>query len=155
MWDFMCELAALDGPSAPIARREQGDWTDPPSRTIVDRAFAIIADLEERHTAQLIEYLMRKPGVRIVGPRHAERSRVGTISFTSTKATPLQICRHLGARNIAMRHGHAYSKRLVEQLATDPSLNIDPAAGVARLSLQHYNSTQELALTCEALDEVL
>jgi selenocysteine lyase/cysteine desulfurase len=34
-------------------------------------------------------------------------------------------------------------------------LNIDPAAGVARLSLQHYNSTEELALTCEALDEVL
>jgi selenocysteine lyase/cysteine desulfurase len=55
----------------------------------------------------------------------------------------------------AMRHGHAYSKRLVEQLATDPSLNIDPAAGVARLSLQHYNSTDELALTCKALDEVL
>jgi selenocysteine lyase/cysteine desulfurase len=155
MWDFMCELAALDGPSAPVERREQGDWTDPPSRTVVDRAFAIIADLEERHTAQLIEYLARKPGVCIVGPCHAARSRVGTISFTSTKVTPLQICRHLGARSIAMRHGHAYSKRLVEQLAADPNLNIDPAAGVARLSLQHYNSTDELALTCEALDEIL
>jgi selenocysteine lyase/cysteine desulfurase len=155
MWDFMCELAAIGGQGAPAASRDIGGWTEPPSRALVDRAFAVIESLEERHTAQIIEYLARKPGVRIVGPRHARPSRVGTISFTSTKATPLEICRHLGARNIAMRHGHAYSKRLVEQLAADPSMNIEPAAGVARISLQHYNSTEELAITCEALDEIL
>ena len=155
MWQFVCELAALDERSVPVGTHNPGDWTEPPSRAVFDRAFAMIANLEERHTAQLIEYLARKPSVRIVGPRHAEPSRVGTISFTSTNATPLQICRHLGSRNIAMRHGHAYSKRLVEQLAADPNLNIDPSAGVARLSLQHYNSLEEMALTCEALDEIL
>lgn len=155
MWDFMCELAAIGGQGTPAAPRDIRGWTEPPSRAVVDRAFAVIESLEERHTAQIIEYLARKPGVRIVGPRHAKPSRVGTISFTNTKTTPLEICRHLGARNIAMRHGHAYSKRLVEQLAADPTMNIEPAAGVARISLQHYNSTEELAITCEALDEIL
>lgn len=155
MWDFMCALTALGGRIASVAPHNAGDWTAPPARAIVDRAFAVIEGLEARHTAQLIEYLARKPSVRIVGPRHAEPSRVGTISFTSTRATPLEICRHLGSRNIAMRHGHAYSKRLVEHLATDPHLNIDSSSGVARLSLQHYNSPEELALACETLDEIL
>jgi hypothetical protein len=27
--------------------------------------------------------------------------------------------------------------------------------GVARLSLRHYDSPEEMALTCEALDEIL
>ncbi|MBS0188333.1 MAG: aminotransferase class V-fold PLP-dependent enzyme [Planctomycetes bacterium] len=133
----------------------QRDWSTPPTRDVFDRAFAIVRDLEDRHTAQLIDYLKSKPSVRIVGPRHAESSRVGTISFTSTKSTPVQISHHLGARNVAMRQGHAYSKRLVEQLATDRDLHIDPALGVARLSIQHYNSPEEIGVVCRALDEIL
>jgi selenocysteine lyase/cysteine desulfurase len=142
-------------PSLGEGASRQDRWSTPPSRDVVDRAFAIVRNLEDRHTAQLIDYLKSKPSVRIVGPRHADDRRVGTISFTSTKATPVQISRHLGERNIAMRQGHAYSKRLVEQLATDPGLHIDPAVGVARLSIQHYNSPEELEYVCEALDEIL
>ncbi|MBL8877114.1 MAG: aminotransferase class V-fold PLP-dependent enzyme [Phycisphaerae bacterium] len=133
----------------------QRDWSRPPTRDVFDRAFAVVQDLEDQHTAQLIDYLLSKPSVRIVGPRHAGASRVGTISFTSTKANPVQISRHLGARNIAMRQGHAYSKRLIEQLATDKGLNIDPAIGIARLSIQHYNSPEELRTVCSALDDIL
>lgn len=154
MWDYMSELCAIaDGAAASDRARE--DWSQPPARERFDGAYALIRELEDRHAAQLIDYLKRKPGVRIVGPRHAEASRVGTISFTSTKATPKEISRHLGARDVAIRSGHAYSKRLVDQLATDPDLNIDPATGVARLSLQHYNSPEELAFACGALDEIL
>ena len=141
-------------PPAEGASRQR-DWSTPPTRDVFDRAFAVVRDLEDRHTAQLIDYLNSKASVRIVGPRHAEASRVGTISFTSTKATPVQISRHLGERNVAMRQGHAYSKRLVEQLATDKGLHIDPAVGVARLSIQHYNSPEELQFVCKALDEIL
>ncbi len=155
LWHFMCQLAALDGGAATAAMNKPRDWSTPPTRDVFDRAFAVVRNLEDRHTAQLIDYLKSKPSVRIVGPRHADDRRVGTISFTSTKATPVQISRHLGERNIAMRQGHAYSKRLVEQLATDPGLHIDPAVGVARLSIQHYNSPEELEFVCEALDEIL
>jgi selenocysteine lyase/cysteine desulfurase len=155
LWDFMCQLAAFDGGVASPGMSKPRDWSTPPTRDIVDRAFGVVRDLEDRHTAQLIQYLLSKPGVQIVGPRHADARRVGTISFTSTKTTPVHISRHLGERNIAMRQGHAYSKRLVEQLATDPALHIDPAVGVARLSIQHYNSPEELEFVCEALDEIL
>jgi selenocysteine lyase/cysteine desulfurase len=142
-------------PSLGERASRQRDWSTPPTRDVFDRAFAVVRDLEDRHTALLIDYLKSKPSVRIVGPRHAESGRVGTISFTSTKATPVQISRHLGERNIAMRQGHAYSKRLVEQLATDKDLHIDPAAGIARLSIQHYNSPEELQFVCKALDDIL
>lgn len=154
MWDYMCELCAIadGGASSDHAR---SDWSRPPAREQFDRAYSLVRGLEDLHTAQLVGYLKRKPGVSIVGPQHAEATRVGTISFTSTKATPTAISRHLGARNIAIRAGHAYSKRLVDQLATNRDLNIDPATGVARLSLQHYNSPEELALACEVLDEIL
>lgn len=155
LWDFMCQLAALDGGAATAAMNKPRDWSTPPTREVFDRAFAVVRNLEDRHTAQLVDYLKSKPTVRVVGPRHAEASRVGTISFTSTKATPVQISRHLGERNIAMRQGHAYSKRLVEQLATDKDLHIDSAVGVARLSIQHYNSPEELQFVCKALDEIL
>lgn len=154
MWDFMQELCAIAN-GGMAAAGKPGDWSLSPTRDVFDLAYSVIRGLEDRHTAQIIDYLRSKPSVRIVGPRHAEASRVGTISFTSTKANPVQISRHLGARDISMRAGHAYSKRLVEQLATDRGLHIDPAMGVARLSLQHYNSPDELALTCAALDEIV
>lgn len=155
LWDFMCQLGAMDGGGTSDAMWTPGEWSSPPTRDVFDRAFAVVRALEDQHTAQLIEYLLSKPSVRIVGPRHAGASRVGTISFTSTKATPVQISRHLGARNIAMRQGHAYSKRLIEQLAADKGLNIDPAIGIARLSIQHYNSPEELRTVCSALDDIL
>jgi len=155
LWDFMCQLAALDGGVTSPAMSKPRDWSSRPTRDVFDRAFGVVRALEDRHTAQLIDYLKSKPSVRIVGPRHAESSRVGTISFTSTKATPVKISHHLGERNIAMRQGHAYSKRLVEQLSADTDLHIDPAIGVARLSIQHYNSPEELRIVCSALDEIL
>ena len=155
MWDYMRQLCRIADGGAAGAGDAGSDWSAPPTRDVFDRAFAVIRGLEDRHTAQLVDYLARKPGVRIVGPNNAGPGRVGTISFTSTAATPARIGRHLGDRDIAMRHGHAYSKRLVEQLATDPGLNIDPAAGVARLSVQHYNSPEELDFVCGVLDEVL
>lgn len=155
LWDFMCQLGAMDGGGRSDAMRTPREWSRPPTRDVFDRAFAVVRALEDQHTGQFIDYLLSKPSVRIVGPRHAGASRVGTISFTSTKATPVQISRHLGERNVAMRQGHAYSKRLIEQLATDKGLNIDPAIGIARLSIQHYNSPEELRTVCSALDDIL
>ncbi|MBX3381167.1 MAG: aminotransferase class V-fold PLP-dependent enzyme [Phycisphaeraceae bacterium] len=131
------------------------DWTHPPRRDVFEKAFSVVREIEDALTVQVIEYLLHKPSVRIVGPRVADGSRVGTISFTSERATPRAISLHLGSRNIGIRQGHAYSKRLVEALATDASLNLDPAYGVARVSLQHYNTPEELKKLFSALDEVI
>lgn len=142
-------------PSHRSGASESRDWTRPPTRDVFEDAFGVVREIEDALTAQIIQYLLNKPSVRIVGPRVADRSRVGTISFTSTKATPLQISQHLGAKNIGIRQGHAYSKRLVEALATDAGFNLDPAAGVARISIQHYNTPDEVARVCAVLDEIV
>jgi selenocysteine lyase/cysteine desulfurase len=169
LWEYVKILAGMAGEngnkmskagSSPTPALGEGapatrDWTAAPRRDVFERAFEVIRAIEDALTAQIIEYLLRKPGVRIVGPRVADSSRVGTISFTSENATPLAISKHLGSKNIGIRQGHAYSKRLVEALATDPELNIDPALGVARVSLQHYNTPQEVERLCGALAEIL
>lgn len=152
LWDYITTLAELKKPSG---RQPSRDWGSPPERAAFETAFGIVREIEDGLAAQIIGYLLRKPSVRIVGPRVADSSRVGTISFTSSKSTPQQISKHLGAQNIGIRQGHAYSKRLVEALSTNSSLNIDPASGVARVSIQHYNTPAEVDRLCAALDEVL
>lgn len=152
-WEYVLELAAMSGSADP--RTNARDWTLPPTRGAFEKAFGVVREIEDVLTAQIIEYLLKKPSVRIVGPRVADSSRVGTISFTSSKSLPLAISRHLGAHNIGIRQGHAYSKRLVETLATDSALNIDAETGVARVSLQHYNTPAEVDRLCAVLDEVL
>ncbi|MGH7244654.1 MAG: aminotransferase class V-fold PLP-dependent enzyme [Phycisphaerales bacterium] len=170
LWEYVRELAGMGGyaepatankasppptPSIGEGASELRNWSTSPTRDVFEKAFGVVREIEDTLTAQIIGYLLKKPSVRIIGPRIADASRVGTISFTSVKATPLQMSQHLGAKNIGIRQGHAYSKRLVETLATDASLNLDPATGVARISIQHYNTPQEIERLCATLDELL
>ena len=146
LWDYVRDLADLAG--APSA-------TDVPARAAFESAFRLVREIEESLQARLIDYLRRKPGVRIIGPSAADGSRVCTVSFTSERASPPQISRHLGERDIGVRWGHAYSKRLVEAMSADTSLRMRAETGVARISLQHYNTADEVDRACAVLDEIL
>jgi len=141
LWEYMCLLCGLDG--APTLAR------DPMSRAGFERAFGLVQRLEEDLQARFMEYLRAKPGVRIIGPRASDSTRVSTISFLSERSRPREISRHLGEKNMGIRWGHAYSKRLCE------AMGLHPDEGVARVSLLHYNSAQEVDRLCAALDEVL
>ena len=55
----------------------------------------------------------------------------------------------LNAQGFGIRSGSFYSPRLCEQL------KIDPVDGVVRISLAHYNSTEEVDATFAALEKLI
>ncbi len=139
LWDYIADFESLAGRPRPTNL----------NRASFESAFAHFQRLEDALQAQFISYLKSKPGIRIIGPAAADSSRVATISFTSTRTRPSDISKHLGAKNMGIRWCHAYSRRLCE------TMGLNPDTGIARVSLLHYNTAEEVTRLCTALDEVL
>lgn len=118
-------------------------------RPTIETAFATMTACELPVQRRLIEYLLSKPSVRIIGPGHAGASRVGTVSFVHESLESAAIAAAAHKRNIGIRHGHMYAYRLCA------GLGLAPEDGVVRVSLVHYNTVGEIDRLIEVLDEVL
>jgi cysteine desulfurase family protein (TIGR01976 family) len=114
----------------------------------VVEAFEAMERLERPVHRRLVEYLRTKP-VRLVGPGHADEGTIGTVSFVHERIPSPEIVAHTDRRGIGIRHGHMYAYRLCE------ALGIDPATGVVRVSLVHYNTLEEIDRLIEALEDLL
>ncbi|MFO7608773.1 MAG: aminotransferase class V-fold PLP-dependent enzyme [Candidatus Krumholzibacteriia bacterium] len=121
----------------------------PCDRGAVERAFAVMEQLEAPLVARLLEYLHGKPGVRVIGPQEAGPARVGTVSFVHERLTAREIAAILDRTAIAVRHGHMYAWHLVE------ALGLDLEDGVLRVSFVHYNTLDEIERLIEVLDTIL
>jgi cysteine desulfurase family protein (TIGR01976 family) len=115
----------------------------------VERAFELMTACELPVQARLIVYLESRPDVRIIGPANAEESRVGTVSFVHRSKRSREITEAVDRSGIAIRNGHMYAYRLCE------ALGLDPADGVVRVSLVHYNTVEEIDRLIEVLDRAL
>jgi cysteine desulfurase family protein (TIGR01976 family) len=115
----------------------------------VEKAFDVMIACELPVQARLIEYLGSRPEVRIIGPAHAEESRVGTVSFVHRSKRSREITETVDRSGIAIRNGHMYAYRLCE------ALGLDPADGVVRTSLVHYNTPEEIDRLIQVLDQAL
>lgn len=122
-----------------------GEW----SRGAVERAFSTMAALEHPLTERLLAYLRSRPDVKIIGSAHADERRVGTISFVHERIPSPEIAAAVNRQDIGIRYGHMYAIRLCE------GLGIDPATGVVRVSLLHYNTEEEIDRLARALDRAL
>lgn len=132
--DYVAFVAGLVGETGPVTRRT------------FERAFGVMETIELSLQKRFIEFLLSKPGVRIVGPASTGPSRVATIAFLSDKITPQALSLAMAERNIGIRQGHAYSKRLLDVMGI-------PA--VARVSFAHYTSMEEVDRVCSALDPLI
>jgi cysteine desulfurase family protein (TIGR01976 family) len=119
------------------------------NRQTVVEAYATVAEQENTLTARLIDYLKSRPGVRIIGPAHAEPSRVSLVSFVHATRPPSEIVAATDAENIGIKYGHMSAYRLCE------GLGLDPAKGVVRVSMAHYNTVGEVDRLTRVLDRVL
>ena len=115
----------------------------------IDHAFHWMTALELEPTRMLVDYLETKNDVRIIGPAHAETSRVGTVSFVHARHGSREIAARVDGSGIAIRHGHMYAYDLCR------GLGLDPEDGVVRVSLVHYNTPEEIERLIDVLDAVL
>lgn len=136
LWDYCCFLAGAD------ARAE-------PSRDVIERAFGVIAEREQALQARLLARLNARRDVRVVGPCEADPSRVCTVSFVHDRRPSGAIAREANALGLGLRYGHFYSLRLIEEMG------LDPAEGVVRISLLHYNTFDEVDRAADFIDRAL
>ncbi len=115
----------------------------------VQRAFTAMAELEHAPHERLYGYLANKAGVEIVGPRSFGPHAVGTLSFRHATRRSADIVAAVNQHELGIKHGNFYSVRLLR------ALGIDVDDGVARVSLVHYNTVEEIDRLVSVLEEVL
>ena len=118
-------------------------------RAVVERAFDTMIACELPLQARLIEYLLSREDVRIIGPNHSDPSRVPTISFVHSSKSSAEITEVVDRSGIGIRHGHMYAYHLCE------ALGLDPEDGVVRVSPVHYNTVDEIETLIEVLETAM
>lgn len=119
-------------------------------RARLEKVYELFRKQESSLMKPMLEYLSGRADVRIIGRRSSDvHQRAPTFSVTVTGADPADIASQLAARGFCVGHGHFYGYRCVD------ALGIDPARGVLRFSMVHYNTVDEVRRFMEALDAVL
>ncbi|KAH0828676.1 pyridoxal phosphate-dependent transferase [Lanmaoa asiatica] len=125
----------------------------------LEASFAAIAKHEQRLLRPLLSFLTDKQqydrGVRLVGTSTIDLSRVPTISFVVTGQRAIK-SRDIVADfdkegDIGIRFGHFYAYSLISNAMP----KLDPADGVVRISLVHYNTVEEVERIIGILRRVL
>jgi cysteine desulfurase family protein (TIGR01976 family) len=120
------------------------------ARQRMQAAFDAFEAHENVLAEQLLAYLRRKPGVRLIGrPAADDAQRVPTISFVPAGVLPEAVVRHVDQFGIGIRWGDFYARRLIERL------KLHERGGVVRVSIAHYNTAAEIDRLIHHLEEVL
>lgn len=122
------------------------------ARQKMQAAFDAFEQHEDALAERLLAYLRGKPAVRVIGLASAAArpgARVPTVSFMVAGRQSETIVRHLDQFGIGIRFGDFYAKRLIE------ALGLDGQGGVVRVSMAHYNTTEEIDRLIRHLDEVI
>ncbi|KZL68964.1 aminotransferase class-v [Colletotrichum incanum] len=100
----------------------------------------------------LLEYLNGRSDVTVYGETEAgTECRVPTISFRVKGWGAKELVTAVEKEtDFGFRWGHFYSYRLIKEI-----LNLDPADGIVRVSMVHYNSLDEIKSFVAALDKAL
>lgn len=105
---------------------------------------------EELLSKRLLDYLLRKPGIRIIGEKKADKEiRVPTVSFVVEGRKSSEITLKIDHAKIGIRYGDFYARRLID------SLGLSEIDGVVRVSLVHYNTLEEVDKLINSLELVL
>ena len=119
-------------------------------RARVEDTYGPIVRHEEALASRFVDFLCSKPGVRLIGPATADPARrAPTFAFTVKGRRSAEIPPAAEAKKIAIRNGNFWAWRLLD------ALGIDQRDGVVRVSMVHYNTTEEVDRLIQALDPVL
>ena len=98
----------------------------------------------------LLDFLKLKKNVRLLGKTsHLRSDRMPTVSFTVDGMSSYDIAVKAGKENIGIRNGEFYAWRCLQ------GLGIETNDGVVRVSMVHYNTTEEVKRLINFLDTIL
>lgn len=117
-------------------------------REALVRAMTTIKTYEQSLAEQLIEGLLRIPGLSFYGLRDLERlaERTPTVSFRLANLPPRAVAEALAARGIFVWDGNYYALSLSERLG------VERHGGMVRVGLTHYNTPEEVDYFLDVLD---
>jgi len=116
----------------------------------LQKVFELIASHEEILAEPLIQFLLNKKGIRLIGEKGFDKNiRVPTISFLAENRKSSQVPPLVDPYKIAIRWGDFYARRLIDDLGLTKS------DGIIRVSMVHYNTIDEVNKLIEVLDEIL
>ncbi len=119
-------------------------------RQAVEAAYGVFRGLEGPVQARIVEYLLSKPQIRLVGPRTGDQAkRHPTVSFIHRDKPSDQLVRQVNGETVGIRFGHMYAARLCSALGAP----LD--TGFVRISAVHYNTTEEADRLIAALDRAI
>ena len=130
------------------AHHQEGTARPTHSASRARRVRELLRSAEVPLLTLLLEFLLTRDDVRILGPINAEQ-RAATVSFVTNRIEPAAVVSALAQRGFMAGNGNFYAVRLLE------GMNVDPQRGAVRLSLLHYNSPQEVTGAVKALGEIL
>ncbi|BDS09846.1 cysteine desulfurase-like protein [Aureispira anguillae] len=105
---------------------------------------------EELLVQRLLDFLMQKPNVRLIGEKTADKAiRVSTIAFVVNGMHSSEIDAKVAAQNIGIKTGNFYAKGITK------ALDLDKQGGVVRVSIAHYNTLEELERLIAVFEQIL
>ena len=118
-------------------------------RTRLHKVYELFQKHEASLMARVLDYLSGRPDIRLIGRDSSEPSmRAATFSVTVAGRDPADVASRLAEQGVCVGHGHFYGYRCVD------ALGIDPAQGVLRFSMVHYNTLDEVEKLVVALDAI-
>lgn len=139
-------IAALDGLGDYFAKSYVHHFGDKQT-SLYDKAQQVSSLMHAHETAlcdQLLEGINDLP-VRILGKTGSE-GREANVALASQKLSSAQLSAALAEKDIAAGHGHFYALRLLENAGIT-----DTEDGVLRISMSHYNTTDDVQRAVEVL----
>ena len=111
--------------------------------------FELRTEYEDFIGSLFLYYLNSTPNVHLVGHQTADSQvRVPTISFTVDKMNSASIPPEVDKHNIGIRYGDFHSKRFIKDLGLAEN------SGVVRVSMAHYNTTEEVDRLIDVFDTI-
>lgn len=118
-------------------------------RTRLAKVYELFQAHESSLMGRVLEYIAGRSDIRLIGRNSSDaHQRAATFSVTLAGRHPAELASQLAARGICVGHGHFYGYRCVD------ALGIDPAQGVLRFSMTHYNTVDEVDRFTAALDAI-
>jgi len=112
--------------------------------------YSLIESHEENLSNRLLQYFINKSNIKVIGHPYGDKAvRVPTISFIVDGTDSKEIVSKVDEYKIGIRYGDFYARRLIEYLGTAEQ------NGVIRVSMVHYNTTEEIDKLIDVFEKIL